>query len=91
MRFRGVDSENSEGRLAVANQAAGVDGAKGFLQVDGGGETGDGEAGKMAIEGAAQLLLVTDAGRFFGGGRAAVVLAANFETGGTRLAEPLHE
>ena len=54
------------------------------------GEARDGEAGKVAIEGAAQLLLVGGARDLSGGGRAAVALAADFEPGGTRLSQALH-
>src|SRR5580658_1725866 len=91
LSFGAVDSEHAECRLALAEQSAGVDGAEGVFQVDGGGQTRDGEAGKMAIESTAQLSFVAGASDFPGGGRTAVALTADFEFCGTRLAEALHE
>ena len=90
LRFGGIHSEYGEGALAVAQDSTGVDGAKGFFQVDGGGETGDGEFREMAVERAAQFLFITYPGGLFRGGRAAVAFAANFKPGRARLSEALH-
>ena len=90
LSFRRVHSKNGEGCLAFAQRSTGVDRAKRFFQVDGGGQAGDGKAGKVAIEGAAQLLLITGAGSLFCRGRTPVALTANFQPAGTRLAKPLH-
>ena len=73
----------------MAQEAAGVDGAEGFFEVDAGSEAGDGEPGEVAFEGAAEFSLVGGACRFFCGGRAAVALAADIEPGGTRLSQAL--
>ncbi len=65
LSLRRVDSQDREGRLALAQEPAGVDRAKGFLQVDGGGQPGDGEAGEVAFQGATQFLLVAWPGLLF--------------------------
>src|SRR5258706_4616164 len=91
LSFRRIDSENGECRLALPEQSAGIDWSEGFLEVDGGGQNGDGEARKMSLQGAAKLLLIADPGYLLGGRRTAVALPANFEFRRTRLAEALYE
>ncbi len=91
LSFGGVDAENGVGRLTLAKKSAGIDGAEGFFEVDGCGQAGDGQAGKLTIERVAELLLVAGAGKFFCRGRAAVALTADFELARARLAEALHE
>jgi len=57
-----VDAEHCERGAALANDAAGVDGTEEALEIHRVAEFGDGESGKMAFEGAAQVLRVDGAG-----------------------------
>ena len=90
--FRSVDSQNGEGRLALAQQPAGIGRAEGFFQINSGGQASNSKAGEMTLQSAEQLLLVAGPRGFLGGRRAAVALAlaADFQTSRTCLSQPLH-
>src|SRR5206468_9455054 len=85
LSLRRIDAQEGKCRLALAQQTSGIDGSKRFFQIDAGGQPGNGEAGEMPFDDAAQFLLIAGPRCFFRGRRSTIALAANFQLGWARL------
>lgn len=74
-----IDAEHGKSGAALADHAAGINGAEGAFEVHRVTEFRDGEPEKEAFEGAAQVLLVDGARGTAGGGRTMVMAFADFK------------